>query len=115
MTQDCFQSEMNPKRILFVCTGNSCRSVLAQALMEDLLTRAGAGGITVESAGVFAIEGLPASRETTLVLQALGLDCRAHRTRLGGPSARFVQGACANRLRRGQLGWKRPVRGQLWI
>jgi protein-tyrosine-phosphatase len=73
---------MTPKRMLFVCTGNSCRSVMAQALMRDVLRRLGVEGVEVESAGVFAIDGLPATQETAKALQALGLDCSHHRSRL---------------------------------
>ena len=49
---------MNAKRILFVCTGNSCRSVMAEGLMQQILKRSGHETIQVESAGVFAIDGM---------------------------------------------------------
>ena len=72
---------MTPKRILFVCTGNSCRSVMAQGFMQQLLQHAGLPSVHVESAGVFAIEGMSATRETQRVLQDVGVDCSAHRAR----------------------------------
>ncbi len=72
---------MNPKRILFVCTGNSCRSVMAQELMKHTLARAGITTVQVESAGVFAIEGMGPTGETRRVLQDAGLDCAGHRAR----------------------------------
>ena len=72
---------MNPKRILFVCTGNSCRSVMAQGLlqhrlkqMEQQLTQP----IEVDSAGVFAIQGMPPSRETLRLLEQEGVDLSTH-------------------------------------
>ncbi|MBI3321415.1 MAG: low molecular weight protein arginine phosphatase [Candidatus Omnitrophica bacterium] len=72
---------MGAKRIVFVCTGNSCRSVMAQSLLRHLLSRAGIGTISVESAGAFAIEGMSPTRETQRVLQDIGLDCSGHRAR----------------------------------
>ena len=72
---------MGAKRILFVCTGNSCRSVMAQGLMQALLAKAGVETVTVESAGVFAIEGMSATREALRVLQDIGVDGSAHRAR----------------------------------
>ena len=73
---------MSAKRILFVCTGNSCRSVMAQGLMQALLKRAGIETIRVESAGVFAIDGMSPTRETQRVLQDVGVDCADHRARV---------------------------------
>lgn len=47
--------------ILFVCTGNTCRSPLAQVLMQRNLIQRGVSGIHVSSAGIAATPGQPAS------------------------------------------------------
>ena len=82
---------MSAKRILFVCTGNSCRSVMAEGLMSHVLRRAGIDTVAVESAGVFAIDGMSPTRETQRVLQEIGVDCAGHRARLLTPE--MIQGA----------------------
>ena len=73
------------KKILFVCTGNSCRSVMAQEYLRHVLKRAGVEPMRVESAGIFAIQGMAPTKETTRVLQDIGITCSDHYARLLTP------------------------------
>lgn len=51
-------------RILFVCTGNTCRSPMAEAILKNKAI----DGVEVKSAGVFAVDGSPASAHARTVL-----------------------------------------------
>ncbi len=82
---------MSLKRMLFVCTGNSCRSVIAKYLMQDLLRNAKITDIRIDSAGVFAHEGMPSTQETQQVLKEVGVDCSGHAARVVTPE--LVRGA----------------------
>jgi protein-tyrosine-phosphatase len=65
-----------------VCTGNICRSPLAEAILRQELRTLGRENITVTSAGTGAWDGAPASEGAYLVGLEHGLDLSAHRARL---------------------------------
>jgi len=69
-------------RILFVCTGNICRSPLAEALLKRALHERAVEDVSVESAGTGAWDGAPASEGAYLVALERGLDLSGHRARL---------------------------------
>src|SRR5437870_13862411 len=67
--------------VLFVCTGNICRSPLAASLLERALKERGLE-VAVTSAGTGAWDGAPASEGAYLVGLERGLDLSGHRARL---------------------------------
>lgn len=65
--------------ILFVCTGNTCRSPMAAALMREELQRRGVSAAVI-SAGL-AAAGEPAAANAVTVLAEQGIDLVRHRSR----------------------------------
>lgn len=63
-----------------VCTGNICRSPLAQALLQKHLAQAGVLNVDVQSAGVAAPEGQQATAAMQTVAESLGVDLSGHRS-----------------------------------
>ena len=64
--------------LLFVCTGNTCRSPMAAAIARDMIGRRGWHNVAVRSAGVSASTGAPASPLAIAVLDAHGIDLSTH-------------------------------------
>jgi len=67
-------------KFLMVCTGNICRSPMAEALLASRLSSLGVRA-EVESAGIAALEGEPAHRLAQELLRERGLDISGHRSR----------------------------------
>lgn len=63
--------------ILFVCTGNTCRSPMAAAIMAKKAEERGID-VRIESAGIFANEGENASSEAIIVMMEYGIDLTGH-------------------------------------
>ena len=71
-----------PVSILYVCTGNICRSPLAEALLKDHARRHDAAArLRVSSAGTHGLTGYPATPEAQEAGRRWGLDLSAHRAR----------------------------------
>ena len=68
-------------RLLFVCTGNTCRSPMAAALARRLADERGLTDLVVESAGTGAADGTGASDGALLVTLEHGDDISGHRAR----------------------------------
>ena len=73
--------DTEPFRVLFVCTGNTCRSPLAERLARRELDSLGWDGVEVASAGAAAGEGSPASEGARAAARRHGLDLSDHASR----------------------------------
>ncbi len=62
------------KEILFVCTGNTCRSPMAEGIFSSLPNK----GYFAASAGIFAENGAKASENSVLALSEIGIDIKNH-------------------------------------
>ncbi len=85
--------------ILFVCTGNTCRSPMAAAILRDLLGRRMDAtpeqleehGLMILSAGIAALPGAKASRESAQVMADRDIDLQTHESQpLSDRLVRFV-------------------------
>ena len=70
--------------VTFVCTGNTCRSPMAEALLRAALAKRGEGlsHLRVASCGLAAAPGDPASPHSVKAMARIGLDVSGHRSRL---------------------------------
>lgn len=68
-------------KILFVCTGNTCRSPMAAALLERIIKERNLKNIEVSSAGIAANNSSPASKNAIDVCEKIGIDLSEHISR----------------------------------
>lgn len=71
-----------PFTLLFVCTGNTCRSPMAEVIARERAAELGWQAFTVASAGVGAFIGSPASGGAVRAAEARGLDLSSHASTL---------------------------------
>ena len=64
--------------LLFVCTGNTCRSPMAAALARALVEKRGWSHVAIASAGVAASRGEPASAHAVTALRSRDIDLTTH-------------------------------------
>jgi protein-tyrosine-phosphatase len=71
--------------LLFVCTGNTCRSPIAEALAAHAVAERDWKHVRFASAGTAAADGAPASADAVIVAAENGLDLSAHQARSISP------------------------------
>src|SRR5213080_3880878 len=88
------------KTVLFVCTGNVCRSPMAEGIFRNALQ--GRGDYRVFSAGLGAMEGQPPSHYAVQAVRELGIDISGQRSRMLTPElvhqADFIFGMTHNHI-----------------
>ncbi len=76
---------VEPRSLLFVCSGNMCRSALAEHYAARALREMGRSDVSVASAGTLGMVGQPPFPLTLVVAEEGGLDLSAHRSRALSP------------------------------
>ena len=67
--------------ILFVCTGNTCRSPMAEGLFKKIVADKKIDNINISSAGLFAMTGDEVADNAAKAVERFGCDISAHRAR----------------------------------
>jgi len=73
------EKAIRTKNIVFVCTGNSCRSVMAMELLKKKMAKR--QDVNISAAGLSILPGMGASFETRKLLEQEGIDVSKHRAR----------------------------------
>lgn len=67
--------------ILFVCTGNTCRSPMAEGLFRKMLADKGVDNVTCSSAGLFAMTGDEVTPNAVKACERFETDISSHRAK----------------------------------
>lgn len=107
---------VGPRSVLIVCTGNVCRSPMAEVLMREWLGSRGLQ-VRVESAGVGAPVGLPADVHAIDLMHERELDLLEHRARQVS-AAMLAEFDLVLVMEYGQAAWLsrryRRIRNRVW-
>jgi len=68
-------------KVLFVCSGNICRSPMAAEYCRRRAAEVGLDGLVVDSAGTLGIEDEPAADDARQVMAEIGVDLSRHRSK----------------------------------
>ena len=66
------------KLVIFVCTGNTCRSPMAEVMFKSMLENRGVDDWHVSSRGIAAYSGQPATENAVRVMREMGCDLSFH-------------------------------------
>lgn len=72
--------KLDKVRVLFVCTGNTCRSPMAEGLLRHMLPPEWRERVTVRSCGTGALPGMPAAENSRLASRRQGFEIERHRS-----------------------------------
>ena len=79
--RELLKEQGDVRRVLFVCTGNTCRSPMAAAILNALAKKGGEERFLATSAGLFASEGESMSEGAKHALATLGVEVPCHTAR----------------------------------
>ncbi len=68
-------------KILFVCTGNTCRSPMAEGLFRKIVSEKKIENVECSSAGLFAMTGDEVTQNSVEACERFGVDISSHRAR----------------------------------
>lgn len=66
-------------KIMFICTGNICRSAMAHWLLKKKLEQNNIQNVEVYSSGIYALDGDSSTYEAIEVMEEYGVDLKKHR------------------------------------